>query len=349
MKLLPLLLALLLCLCSCAMPSDAYYQQAQLYLGSDDYTTAADMFTQLGEYADSADYALYCQGLAALERGELSLAQADMALVSPFKSSQRYLQYIAARQLEASGQLTKALNAFVALGSFEDSQARAEALGEEIPRQQQSHALGLMRAARWEQAAALLKELNTDSSRSLPEECYRQMQQAAYDQAVRLYNSGSYAQAMAAFEALGDTLDAAARARMCRSAMYARLEEAYASACMTNARELMDSYAEMEDYLASPLRLQALQERFAVNLLLARSPKPYVRFAGQTWQVQQVSGSHALLTLVPARPETAIERVPALSPMEEDAVITQEPSRLTLDLDRYAFTQGSGTADDPYE
>lgn len=341
MKFLCLLLPALL-LCSCAVPNDAYYQQAQLYLGSDDYAAAADMFAQLGEYADAADYTLYCQSLEALERGELSLARANMGLVHPFKSSGRYLQYIAARQMEANGELEQALAAYTAMGTFEDSRQRAEALQEEIPRQQRARAIGLMRAFRWEQAAQLLEPLEDEHSQTLLKECRRQVQQAAYDSAVRLYESGSYEAAMAAFEALGNTLDAAARARMCRSAMYASLEEEYASATMANAQSLMDRYAEMEDYAASPLRLQALQERFAVNLLLARADKPYARFAGQMWQVQHVAGSLALLSAINGADVT-------LSPAEEAAVVHRDAAHLTLHLDRYAFTQGSGTAEEPYE
>lgn len=341
MKILCLLLPALL-LCGCSLPNDVCYHKAQLYLGSDDYTTAADMFTSLGEYADAADYALYCQGLAAMERGEISLAQADMGLVHPFKSSGRYLQYLSARQKEAEGQLSQALVAYRAMGTFEDSCQRAESLQEEIPRQQRARAMGLMRAGRWEQAAAILTPLDDGDSQTLLEECRRQAQQAAYDQASRLYSTGRYGEAMAAFEALGDVLDASARARICRSAMYAQLEEDYASASMTNARQLMERYAEMEDYFASPLRLQTLQERFAVNLLIANADKPYVRFAGQVWQVQHVAGSMALL----ARPTGGGI---TLTRAEEAAVIARDATHLTLNLDRFAFTRGSGTAEEPYE
>ncbi len=342
MKLLCLLLPALL-LCSCAVTNDAYYQQAQLYLGSDDYTAAADMFARLGEYADAADYALYCQGLAALEWGDLALAQADMALVHPFKSSGRYLQYIAARWQETKGELEQAMEAYTALGSFEDSRQRARDLGEEIPRRQQARALGLMRAGRWEQAAALLEKLPDDNSQALLEECRQQLLQAAYHRAALLYDSGNYQAAMAAFEALGDSLDAPARAKMCRSAMYARLEEEYAAASMANAQSLMERYAEMEDYAASPLRLQTLQERFAVNLLVARADRPYVRFAGRVWQVQHVAGSLALLCLQGTAAELAF------TPAERGAVIACDATHLTLHLDRYAFTQGSGTAEEPYQ
>lgn len=350
MKLLLLLLLPALLLCSCTATNDAYYQQAQLYLGNDEYATAADMFGLLGEYADAADYTLYCQGLAAMEQGQWEVAKADMALVEPFKSSTRYLQYITACQQEASGDLTQALSAFSALGSFEDSAERAEALREEIPRRQLSRAKALMDASHWAQAASLLESLTGyENGAELLEECRMRLQREAYNQAASLYDSGRYEEAMAAFEALDGALDADIRAQMCRSAMYYQLEEAYAAASMTTAQDLMARYAEMEDYLASPLRLQALQERFAVNLQLARAESPYVRFAGHIWQVQQVESGCAVLEAAEQRDPLAADPAPMLSSVEDAAVLAYEYPCLTLDLNRYAFTQGSGTVEDPYQ
>lgn len=349
MKLLLLLLPALL-LCSCAVPNDAYYQQAQLYLGSDDYAVAADMFGQLGEYADAADYTLYCQGLLAMEQGQWDVAKANMALVDPFKSSARYLQYIAACQQEAEGDLSQALSGFAALGSFEDSAERAEALREEIPRQQLSRAKALMDASHWAQAASILESLTGyENGAELLEKCQNRLQREAYDQAASLYDSGRYEEAMAAFEALDGALDADIRAQMCRNAMYCQLEEEYAAASMDTAQDLMARYAEMEDYLASPLRLQALQERFAVNLQLARSEAPYVSFAGCIWQVRQVENGWAVLEAAEQRNPLSADPLPALSATEDAAVLACEYPCLTLDLNRYAFTQGSGTVEDPYQ
>lgn len=339
-----------LLLCGCAMSNDAYYQQAQLYLGSHDYATAAEMFGLLGEYADAANYALYCQGLNAMAQGQWDTAKANMALVSPFKSSQRYLQYIDARQQEASGNLSQAMAAFTALGTFEDSHQRAEALRDEIPRRQLVRARALMDASHWAQAAALLESLTSyEGSAELLEECHEMLQREAYNQAARLYDSGRYEEAMAAFEELGDVLDADIRARMCRSAMYCQLEEDYATATMATAQDLMARYAEMEDYLASPLRLQALQERFAVNLQLTRAEKPYVRFASRIWQVEQVESDAAVLVAVLPQGPLAAEPLPALSSAEDAAVLAYEYPRLTLDLNRYAFVQGSGTMEEPFQ
>lgn len=346
-----LLLPLLLCLSSCTLSNEAYYHQAQLYLGSGDFTSAASMFTQLGEYEDSADYALYCAALDALKNGNLPVARANMALLAPFKSSQRYLQYIDALALEQQGQLEEALAAFTTLGSFEDSLAHAEYLQTAIPERDLANARALMGASRWEQALTVLEKLaGYDESDRLAAQCRDSIAHAAYDQAVRLYDDGQYQEALTAFETLGGLLDSPARARMCRGAMYAQLEEAYAAASLSNAQSLMDAYSEMEDYQASPQRLETLQQRFAVNLRLAGATLPHVRFGDDLfWRVMQVEGSHAQL-LSQSGPvfATVTDLASPFTPEEEAAIIALEYPRLTLDLDRYAFTQGSGTPEDPY-
>lgn len=351
MKRILLLLPLLLCLSSCTLSNEAYYQQAQLYLGSGDFTSAGELFSQLGEYEDSADYALYCAALEALEADQLDLARADLTLIAPFKSSGLYLQYITALELEAAGKLEEALSAFEALGSFEDSLTRAERLQAAIPERDIAHARALMGASRWEQALPILEALNGyGESARLMDQCREQIDFAAYDQAMLLYDGEQYEEALAAFESLGEVLDAPVRARMCRGAMYTQLEEDYASATMATAQSLMDRYAEMEDYLASPQRLQALQERFSVNLQLAEATLPYAVFGeGLLWRVMQVQGSHALLLSQSGSVFDAIADPAAFTPEEKAAIIVYEYPRLTIDLNRYAFTRGSGTPEDPYQ
>ncbi len=357
MKRILLLFPLLLCLCSCTPSTPDYYHHAQLYLGNGDYESAALLFNQLGEYEDAADYALYCAALNALQHDHLSLAKADLELITPFKSSQRYLRYITAREAENEGKLEDALGIFQSLGSFEDSLTHVQSLREAIPQRDLAHARALMNADRWEQALGVLESLNGyDDSADLAERCREEITQSAYDQAMQLYESGQYAQAMAAFEALGDVLDAPARARMCRGAMYDQLEEDYATASLATAQELMERYAEMEDYFESPLRLRDLQNRYAANLKLAAAAyaRPYVAFgtdgdAPLVWRVSLVEGSHAtLLCQRSALPTTATDLVYPFSPEEEAAIVSFEHPRLVIDLDRHAFTQGSGTPEDPF-
>jgi len=353
MKRILFLLPLLLCLSGCVPSNDAYYEQAQLYLGSGDFDAAAHLFAQLGEYEDAADYALYCAALNALKEGRLPLARANMTLLGDFKSSQRYLQYITALEAEAAGQLEEALALFDGLGSFEDSLLHAAGLREAIPERNLSHARALMGASRWEQALAILETLNgyEDSAR-LMEQCQERINNEAYNQAMSLFNAEKYEEALAAFQALGETLDSPARARMCRGAMYQQLEEEYPAASIANAADLMARYEEMEDYFESPQRLADLQRRFAINLKLvsAAYARPYVAFGdGLTWRVSGIQGSHAQLTAQSSVVFATVTDLAApFTPQQEKAIVAFEYPSLTLDLDQYAFTQGAGIAADPF-
>ena len=235
-------------LTGCGADNRSYYEQAQLYLGSGEYGYAQSLFSQLGEYEDSADYTLYCAGVGALTEGNLDLARANFELVMPFKSSDRYLTYIEALRLENEGELEEALTLWEELGSFEDSADHAARLRDTIPSEDMAHAKSLMAAGRYEQAKALLATLDDyGDSATLIAECESAMLRAAYDRAESLYASGQFSEAMSAFEALGDNLGAAQRALDCRAAMYEALEAAYAHVTLATVSGLIDGYVEMED------------------------------------------------------------------------------------------------------
>lgn len=291
----------------CAASNQTYYEQAQRYLGCGDYATAAQLFRQLGEYRDAAEYVLYCEGLYAMEQGNLDLARANLAEVEPFKSSQRYLRYLEARALQDDGDLTGALAQYEALGSFADSAELAKALREAIPLQQLAQCEALIRAGQYTQALSLLDTMTlSEEVSALQEQCRQGIEKLQYDQACALYDSGRYEEALAAFEAMGDSLDAPARMMLCRSAMY---RQAVSTApTLENARQLMDDFFTLEDYLDSAAHLEALQARYGVNLLLAQAAEesPVVALGAYptqesgapgplTWTVTDIDGSQATL------------------------------------------------------
>lgn len=298
-----------LTLTGCGQSNQAYYERAQLYLGSGDYWMASALFEQLGEYEDSAEYALYSAGLAALSDGDASLARANLSEVDPFKSSPRYLRYLDAMALEADDDLEGALALYAGLGSFYHSEEDAARLRAEIPERKISYARSLMSAGHYDQALDVLDALDGyGDSAALMAECNQAMTQRAYDQAQQLYRNGAYSDALAAFEALGDTLDARARVLMCRGAMYQQLEESYRAVTLDTAEALLDGYREMEDYLDSEARVKALETRYAVNLSLrALAPeRPYAVFGAYpygesgvsmplTWRVLAVEDSTATM------------------------------------------------------
>lgn len=342
-----ILLALLLALSltGCSSDNRHYYEQAQLYLGAGDYAGAESLFSQLGEYADAADYTLYCAALSALDNGDIDLARRNFELVLPFKSSDRYLTYIEALVLEDEGRLDAALALWEELGTFESSDAHARLLREAIPSEDIAHAEALMAAGRYEQAKTILEALNGyGDSGDLLEECEAALLRAAYDQAETLYASGQFEQALSAFEALGDNLDAAQRALDCRAAMYEALEAAFPRASMATVSELIEGYAEMEDYRESEDRLEALLSRYGVNLSLVNdaSALPWVSFgqypseetgapAPLTWRLVALDGATATLLcdrVIDALPATSLPAL-MLSADEQQAMISLSLPLLT--------------------
>ena len=424
-------LALALTAAGCSASNEDYYQQAQRFLGAGDFEGAARLFDQLGGYRDSGEYALYAAGLYALQQRDRDLARSSLRQVDPFLNSSRYLTYLDAADLAEADDLEGAMALYQSLGAFADSAAQAQALEAAIPARDIRRAKALMASGGWQQALTLLQPYQgQEEADALMAQCREGLRQNAYDKAAELYQSGDYGQAMAAFEALGDTLDAKARALACRSALYLQLEAEYATVTLSTCENLMARYADLEGYLDSANRISELQARFATNLALrdTAGKHPYVVYGSYptdesgaaqplTWQVLGVTDDAATLLCTRvidampvasatdlAAPEDAaatlalpdLEQASALgdlscaatpyamaqgvqhhsdgrawwwladeAPDGRQAIVWYngsvlgggvDPAEATiglrpllyLDLNRYAFTQGSGTPEDPF-
>lgn len=312
MKKLPLL-AVLLCMalslaaCSRADISE-YYQTAQLYLGCGDYDYAAELFSQLGEYEDSADYALYCTALQALEDKDYDLARANLTAVNPFKSSGRYLLYLDAVDAEAADRLEDALALYEKLGTFADAHLAVERLQKEIPEAAIKEGRALMAKGEYEAARAIFLSLDGyGASETLAENCVTAMNKAAYNAAEELAESGDLMGAMAAFTALGDSLDAAERAAECLAAIHADLDARYAAVTLATAPELIDAYALLGEDETAKARIAELTARFGKNLELITLEAPAILLGAYPqaedgeeqailWRVIKAEGS--MLTLL---------------------------------------------------
>ena len=261
-----------------AYSNQRYYERAQLMIGSGEYAEAADLFHQLGEYEDSAEYALYAAALDALQNGKIELARANLMEIAPFKSADRYLRYLDALDAENEGELDSALDIYVSLGSFEDCAERAQTLETAIPEQAIRQGRQMMSQGDYEGARDLFLSLNGyGQSRALSDACTAAIARKAYLAAEDLLGAGDYLGAMNAFAAMGDTLDE-------------QLESLSADAAFAEIR-------------------QALAEKFGVNLSLlraARSEHPYVLLGtypmGESgaesdvlWQVLRVDGNQLVL------------------------------------------------------
>ena len=307
------LVAMLLCaalaLTGCyASDIGDYYQTAQLYLGSGDHAAAAELFAQLGEYRDAADYALYCRALAAVQAEDYALARANLEEVSPFKSSGRYLMLLDALEAEQAGDLEAALALYEELGTFADSHLAAQRLREAIPEAAFKEGRALMARGDYEAAREIFLALEGYStSASLAENCTAALNRAARNAAEALAEAGDRLGALAAYRAMGDTLDAVKRAGELREDILTELDGQYAQVTLATAPALIDAYAALGDDEAALARIAELNGRFGRNLRLLTMEAPLVQLGSYpceesgeeqpvVWRVIRAEGS--LLTLL---------------------------------------------------
>ncbi len=347
------LLLTILCLAltatACTSSSNQrYYEEAQLYLGSGDPEAAAILFSQLGEYADSADYALYCAALHAMDEGDYVLARVNLENVTPFKSSERFLRYLDALELEEAGNLQAALDIYEALGSFQDSADAAEELREAIPEQTMKEARQLMTSGKYEEARELFLSLEGYGQSALyAENCTVALTKAAYTEADKLCDRGEHLAAMRAFLALGDALDAADRAAQCRATLVAELDKAASQANVAVAEDLIVAYEAIGDE-AALAQAAALEKRFGVNLrvLEASNDRPYVLLGsyptGESglespllWRVMKAEGERLTLLC-----ETVVDASPIATSTDLDFSDAEEAALLSMNLPSVADLAG---------
>ncbi len=369
LALLALLLCMALSLTSCSSPEvDEYYQTAQLYLGYGDYAYAAVLFAQLGEYEDSADYALYAQALQAIEDEEFDLARANLMAVNPFKSSGRYLMYLDALTAEAEGEMEQALSLYEKLGTFMDSHLAAERLHVAIPEAVIKEGRTLMTKGDYEKARELFLSLaGYGDSAKLADNCTAALDKAAYNAAEELFQAGDFSGAMAAFTAMGDTLGAAKRAEDCRSAIHAELDQQYANVTLETAPAMLDAYAALEGDAVAETRIAELNERFGQNLTLVTMEHPWIALGAYPgaesgeeqpvlWRVLKQEGMSLTLlseqvldASAEAKPValkfTAAEQSAVTEPQLPSMAEMAALSELTCTATPYALAQGAEHAD----
>lgn len=322
------------------------YEEAQLYLGCGECEMAARLFSQLGEYADSADYALYCAGLAAIREGELALARANLSAVYPFKSSGRYLTYLEALEREAAGDGEGALEIFEMLGSFENSHRKAEALRTAIPEGKLQQGRQLMAEGDYAAARAIFAALNGyGASAALERTCAEMLSRAACDEAAQMAAAGNLLGALHAYEALGDALDAPERAASCRRELHTQLQARFDAVTLADAPALMADYEALADDSARQ-KAAELNARYGVNLQLLSciGSQPYVLLGsyptGQSglesalcWRVLKADGSTVTLlceSVIDAAPVATMTSLQLTS--EESAAVTAATLPSAADL-----------------
>lgn len=351
-KMLSLSLVVLLALltgCGWTTSSEELYQHAQLCLGSGEYEAARIYFTQLGEYRDAANYALYAGALEAWQAGDTSLARRTLESIRSFKSAERYLTYLDAMDAAERGEKETALALHEGLGAFGDSALQANKLREQLVDENLDAIDSALAEENWALAEALMLPLANDALiAQLLEECRSDALSTAYDQARQDYAAGNYPAALEAFTALGDQLDAPARAVLCTELIYRLAENAFPVATLENAQDLVAWYEAVEDYGESEARLAALRERFgSVLALMAQADAhPYVLYQGQLCQVTSITGT--LAEMKPCGTEAAQDTSLLRFSLAKSSPVCSVPATVQLDLNTLYLTAGTGTEADPY-
>jgi len=162
---------------------------------------------------------IYNSAALKYESGDIEGAYEDFKRVESFKDSKTYLDsidYAAAEELEANGELVKAQAAYSALGSYRDSPSRSESLVAAIEKhnsESYSKASEDMASGRYSDAAAILASLGGyKDSVELLEQAQNGIE---YERALTLFNNGLYYSARTAFRALGAFKDSEAQAQSC--------------------------------------------------------------------------------------------------------------------------------------
>ena len=246
---------------------DAEYASRTLYdyagrlSENGDYDSAAAVYTELGDFLDSA-------ALAARMPADKLYASGDLAgaweIYAGLEESGRIHEADYARlYAEAEARLAEddfdgAAAQFAALGTYSDAAERAV-------RCRKDKAARLLQEGRFDEAEALYIELGDQE----------QAWQAAYSRALQLSGDGEYVRAAEAFEALGDYADSAERAKAAR---YLSARQALEAGEPEAAREIFAGLGEYRnsaemirecDYRIADARLEAGRTEEAREAFLA--------------------------------------------------------------------------------
>lgn len=317
-----------LLLCGCSETAQQRYERGQMYLGYAEYAMAEEIFRSLGNYGDAESCALYAAARGAMASGEWSLAERTLRLIHPFAASGWCLDYLAAHRQAQEGMLTQALAGFEALGAFLDSEERAQALRVEIPRRELAQIGSLLEHGRLEQAQAMLEEAAPSPEREvLMAQCRERLQEAAYGRAEALAQRACWAEAMAAFDALGDYRDSPARVLTCRSALYRRGMEGAHADSLTAAAQALEDLRGLDGYLDSARQAELLEARWGTNLRLLATAEahPYAVFG--SYPLGEHGAPAPVLWQVAAQTE---EEITLLACRVLDAMSAEEGAALPL-------------------
>lgn len=256
-----LLVMLLLFLSGCES-QESKYREAEKELSAGNYSAAAEMFQEMGEFEHAAKYTLYAVALQAIEDGNYSLAETNLTNLEDFKSSKMYSRYNQARAYQSVGDFAEAIEIYIGLGTFADCASRIEECNHELLQKAYDKAEENRTQGNLEDAMIAFEQLREFSD--APEkvvECSNAIWEKRYAEAQALFESGAYEEAKAAFLALGEYSDSAHRASEMDEAAHVR--DYAAAVALFLAEEYEDAheaFVKLGDYSDSESQAKAMKD-----------------------------------------------------------------------------------------
>lgn len=184
------------------------YDKAKDLMNSGDYQEAIEIFTDLGDYEDSAEMIKECRYLDAqqmISDGKYDEAIAAFEALGDYKESRDLItkaQYEKGKSLYNAGEYDKAIEIFTALGDYRDS-------------------TDMISAAKYEKAKKLCDEGNFDEAIDLLDELGDYpgsadlIDRCRYEKANDLFAGGEYEEAKQIYKDLDDYSDSSDRLKAC--------------------------------------------------------------------------------------------------------------------------------------
>ena len=197
-----------------------FYSEAQSFASQGNYKNASNVYQCLGDYEDSVQSAIYCDGMQNEVDGNLQEAITLFDQVPDYKdaSSQKELctTYLEATELQDKGDdasLEQAAGLFTQLGNFQDSADRAlQCKSVALFKQAKT----LADAKKYKQAYKILNEYPSNPYEGWTELLAECDNQITYREAKDLYNSGHFYKASLIFDGLNDFRDSKDMVKKCK-------------------------------------------------------------------------------------------------------------------------------------
>ena len=238
--LIAILVICVLCLSACQESTEAKYERAQKLLIEAKYFEASSLFDEISTYADSSRMSMYTKAIALGENGDIDAAISNFKALGDFKDSPMMITYYTGRQYENQAKADNwspwitAAEYYDMVGFFLDSKTRAENCRKRV----YDAAVRMAGNGEYGQSIQMLETLGTFSDSENLKQYYA---------AAKLEQEEKYAEASAAFTALGDYKDAAAQARLALKRGYEKGETLEKAGKQEEACAVFASLGDYED------------------------------------------------------------------------------------------------------